>query len=106
MNIEAIIQAAARVSGCQPPEITSKSRAVELVRIRQAIARIAHQNGCSIGQIAKALNRDTSTIYYAIYYATPVSPDYLSNICKEITKQELLSEIKSGLQEILLLIEG
>lgn len=61
-----VIAAAAYLTGTTPQAIKGSSRLSSLVRARRLVAVILREHGFSYPKIARALNRDHSTIVHAV----------------------------------------
>lgn len=65
-RVDAIVRAVSEATGISRIAIYSQSRRREIAHARQIVMHEAHKQGLSVNQIARALNRDHTTILHGI----------------------------------------
>lgn len=56
----------ANAFGLTTQDLTARKRTNQLVAIRAAIAHVMTERGCKAGEIAKAINRDRTTVLHLL----------------------------------------
>lgn len=91
-----IIKQAATVCNIGVKEVLSKSRRQDLVYCRAAIAKVARAQGMIPQRIAKALNRDRTTILHALNIAEEPHVQGIIRELRERLKRQELEQIAAG----------